>query len=97
MKTVFVSARVLAKPEFIEEVEAACRALVEPSRRDAGCVSYELFQAADAPHLFMFFEEWETREEIENHLAAPHAAEFDRAIAGMLAEDEEIVYLSRIS
>jgi quinol monooxygenase YgiN len=96
-KTVFVTARVLAKPDFTEKVKAACLALVEPSRRDRGCVSYELFQSRDEPDLFIFFEEWETMKDLENHLAASHAAEFDRATRGLLLEDEEIIYLSRLT
>ena len=96
-QTVFVSAKVLAKPGFTEKVRAACLALVEPSRRDRGCISYELFQSASEPELFLFFEEWETMEDIENHLDEPHSLEFDRATEGMLREDEEIVFLKRIS
>lgn len=95
-QTVFVSARVFAKPEFVEKVKAACLALVNPSRAEAGCISYNLFQSTDTPNLFIFFEEWGTREDLENHLNTPHAAQFDKITDGLLLEDEEIIYLNQI-
>ena len=96
-QTVFVTARVFAKPEYINEVKAACFGLVEPSRQEAGCISYHLFQSIETPNLFMFFEEWKTSEDLENHLNTVHVAEFDEATAGLLLEDEEIIYLRQIS
>jgi len=95
-ETVFVTARVLAKPEFIDEVEAACRALVALSRAEAGCISYNLFRSTDTPTVFIFFEEWETRRALDNHLETPHAARFDEMTDGLLVEDEEIIYLKRV-
>jgi quinol monooxygenase YgiN len=92
-----VVAMVRARPEFIEEVKAACLALVEPSRADPGCLSYELYQSSEEPALFVFIEQWQSRQAIENHLAQPHALAFDEKIAGLLAEEESIIYLNRIA
>lgn len=93
----FVTAQVLAKAEFTAEVRHECLVLVEPSRREKGCLSYELFQSDDNPNLFIFFECWASREDLERHLESPHSYAFDDKTAGMLAGPEQIIYLKKIS
>ena len=92
-----VVAQVRAKPEFVEAVKRACLALVEPSRADKGCLNYDLYQSTEDPTVFIFYENWESREDIERHLESPHSLAFDENTAGMLAEDEKITYLEKIS
>jgi quinol monooxygenase YgiN len=92
-----VVAEVRAKAEFVEEVKRACLALVEPSRADKGCLSYDLYQSNDDPAIFIFFETWESREDIERHLESSHSLAFDDSTAGMLAGLEDIVYLEKLS
>lgn len=91
-----VVAQVRAKPEFVEAVKRACLALVEPSRADKGCLNYHLYQSADDSTIFIFYENWESLEDIERHLEAPHSLAFDEGTAGMLAEEEKITYLFEI-
>jgi quinol monooxygenase YgiN len=93
---VFVTAEVQAKAEFADEVRRQCLALVEPSRREPGCLSYELFQSTHNLNLFIFFECWQTREDLERHLESPHALGFDEKTIGMLVQPEKILYLEKI-
>jgi len=41
-----------------EEEELFC-GLIEPTRKESGCISYELLQNRDDPTDFTFVEEWE--------------------------------------
>lgn len=68
---VHVVARVQAKPGQEAEVRAMLRAVVEPTRRERGCVRYELFEARDTPSAFVFLEEWESDELLDLHLGGP--------------------------
>lgn len=94
---VFVTARVRAKTEFIREVKRECLALVEPSRAEKGCLSYDLHQSTETPSLFIFFESWEEMRDLERHLESPHALAFDEQTSALLAEPEEIIYLKKIA
>jgi quinol monooxygenase YgiN len=91
-----VVAQVKAKTQFVEAVKQACLDLVEPSRADKGCLNYDLYQSTDDPTLFIFYENWESMEDIERHLETSHALAFDEATAGLLAEEENITYLEKI-
>jgi len=97
MKKISVLARVRARPGMEREVRRACFALVEPSRQEQGCINYDLHQSADDPCLFMFYENWESREDLERHLETAHAHRFDETTDGMLAEEEEITFWEMIS
>ena len=77
-----VIARVHAKPGKEYELREALTALVEPTRREKGCVTYDLHQGTADPGWFFFYENWEHEEDLDAHLAAPHVAEF----AGRLEE-----------
>nr|MBA3768043.1 antibiotic biosynthesis monooxygenase [Acidobacteriota bacterium] len=45
MKKVSVTARVRAVKGFEEQVRQECIALVAPSRRERGCINYDLHQS----------------------------------------------------
>ncbi len=91
-----VVAQVKAKPEFVETVKRACLALIEPSRADKGCLNYDLYQSTADLSVFVFYENWESLEDLEHHLESPHALAFDEKTSGMLAEPEAITYLEKI-
>ena len=97
LSTLTVLARVQALKGSEELVRRECLALVTPSRRDEGCLEYELYQAADDPTVFIFIENWLSREHLEQHLNAPHCLAFDQRTKGMLAGSEEITILNKIS
>jgi quinol monooxygenase YgiN len=71
-KTVRVLAGVVALPEKIEEVESLLHALIKETRKEAGCVQYELLQNRDDPAEFTFVEEWEDDSAIDAHFARAH-------------------------
>ncbi|MGH7451858.1 MAG: putative quinol monooxygenase [bacterium] len=96
-KKVTVLARVKAKAGMEEQVKRECLALVAPSRKEKGCLRYDLHQSTDDPALFVFCEHWMSREDLEKHLEMPHALAFDKRTDGMLAEPEEITLLEIIS
>ena len=75
MATLDVVAVVTAKPGSENIVEEALRALVGPSRRDPGCISYDLFASNSAPGTFVTVEQWESQEDIDAHMASAHMAE----------------------
>ena len=53
-------------------LEAELRALVGPTRREDGCITYDLHRGADSPGSFMLHEIWESREAHRLHTQTPH-------------------------
>jgi quinol monooxygenase YgiN len=53
-------------------LEAELRALVSPTRREDGCLTYELHRGADAPGALLLREVWASREHHRRHTQTPH-------------------------
>jgi len=67
-----VVARVVARPGRVEELRALLEGLVEPTRKEPGCVTYELLQNKNDPTDFTFVEEWRSEADLDAHLQSPH-------------------------
>jgi quinol monooxygenase YgiN len=53
-------------------LEAELRALVSPTRKEQGCLQYDLHRGAEQPGMFLFHEVWESREHHVAHTRTPH-------------------------
>lgn len=80
--TVRVVARVTARPDKVDDLRAVLSGLIEPTRKEPGCIHYELLQNNADPTDFTFVEEWESDAALDAHLASAHiqnAIEIGRA------------------
>lgn len=82
--TVIASMR--AAPGKREELRQALEALVGPTSQEQGYVNYDLHQGIEDPDAFFFYENWESGEALDAHLAAPHLTEFAARIPDLLDE-----------
>jgi quinol monooxygenase YgiN len=96
-KKLTVLAHVHAQAEALEKVKQECLALVAPSRAEEGCINYDLHQSIDDPTLFVFYENWVSREALERHLLTPHSLAFDERTSGLLAAEAEITFWEMLS
>lgn len=90
-----IVARILAKPENREQVKAELLKLIEPTREEKGCLNYDLHQDLNNENLFLFFENWETRELWQNHMGNQHLADYLKNTDGMV-EDFTIHEMAQI-
>jgi quinol monooxygenase YgiN len=75
MPNLDVVAIITAKPGSEPIVEAALKALVDSSREDQGCISYELFASVSVPATFVTIEKWQSQEDLDAHMASAHMAD----------------------
>jgi quinol monooxygenase YgiN len=66
-----VVAHITARPETLPAVREVLVGFIEPTRKEAGCLSYELLQDNAAPCRFTFVEEWASDEALDMHLRTP--------------------------
>lgn len=69
-------------------LEAELRALVGPSRKEEGCLQYDLHRGADHPGTFLFHEVWESREHHVAHTRTPHFLRWNARKDALLASKE---------
>ena len=66
-------------------LEAELRALVGPTRREEGCLRYDLHRGADQPGSFLFHEIWASREHHAAHTRTPHFLRWNARKDALLA------------
>jgi quinol monooxygenase YgiN len=86
-----VVAKLKAKPGMEEQVKKELMGLVAPSRKDKGCINYDLHQSVDDPCLFVFYENWESKADLDKHLAMPCVEEGLGRVASLFAEPAELI------
>lgn len=66
-------------------LEAELRALVGPTRKEEGCVAYDLFRSAEPPAAFLLHEVWARREDHTRHTNTPHFLRWNARKDALLA------------
>jgi quinol monooxygenase YgiN len=82
-----VVAKLLARPEKAAELATVLLGLVGPTRKEKGCVTYELLRDKADPSEFVFVEEWTDDAALDAHLATPHLQEALAKAKPLLAAD----------
>ncbi|MCF2948006.1 antibiotic biosynthesis monooxygenase [Paraglaciecola aquimarina] len=79
-----IVANITAKADKVELVKNELLKLVQPSLKDAGCINYVLHQDNVNPTLFMFYENWQTRELWQEHMNTSHVKALNEATEGAI-------------
>ena len=85
-----VVARIKAKSERVDEVRELLCGLIEPTRKESGCIRYELLQNREDPTDFTFVEEWESDAAFESHAASDHIEAIGPKLEPVVAETPDI-------
>lgn len=66
-------------------LEAELRALVGPSRKEEGCLRYDLHRSIDTPGALLLHEVWTSREAHTEHTHTPHFLRWNARKDALLA------------
>lgn len=94
---VTIVALIKAKPQYEEKVKETLLNLVSHTRKEAGCINYDLHQSADDTSLFMFYENWKSKKDLDEHFEMPYLKDFLGKAEEMLAEPVDIKFWKMIS
>ena len=96
MPKLTVVAKVVAKNESVELVKSELLKLIEPTRKEEGCIEYMLHQDNEAPAVFVFYETWENPACLEKHMNTDHFKSFV-SVVGSLVEEITIHKMTKIA
>lgn len=88
--TVRVVARIISQIDRVDELKSILLNLVDPTRKEAGCIGYQLLQNKADSADFTFVEEWESETAIAAHLSTPHVRDAFAKAAPLLAAVPDI-------
>ncbi|MEU9035964.1 putative quinol monooxygenase [Streptomyces sp. NPDC048352] len=81
------------KPERAAELMRLLLSFVEPTRQEPGCLEYHFHEDREEPGVFVFYEVWRSRADLDAHLALPHLRDFWEHRMDYLATDLELRFL----
>ncbi|MBZ4415817.1 putative quinol monooxygenase [Myxococcus sp. RHSTA-1-4] len=86
-----------ARPEAVETVEHALRALVEPTSREAGAVTYVVHRDSKRSTRFVVYERYVDRDALERHMSAPWLTGAVGALQAHLASPPAVEFLDELA
>lgn len=93
---IHVVATFIAAPGKESELEQALASLVEPTRKEAGCLRYDLFRVLDGSGDFVFVEEWESVETLDAHGQSAHVKEVGAKAPALLGAPPKVTRYRQI-
>jgi len=88
--TLRVVARVKARPNKVNELLSLLSSLVEPTRKEPGCIHYELLQNNEDPTDFTLIEEWQSNIALQSHFSTKHFKEALTKLPNLVASEPDI-------
>ena len=86
--------KVVAKQTIKEDKVEACKAiivgLVEETRKEEGCIVYELYQDIKNKNVLTFIEEWESMDALKRHMNSKHFLESMPKITAIQEKEAEV-------
>ena len=73
---VILNVHMEAVPGREQDLARELTALVEPTRKESGCVAYELHRDPENPAKFMFYERFKSQAALDDHVNTPHFKKF---------------------
>jgi quinol monooxygenase YgiN len=67
-----VIAKITIKEDSIDTFKETAVKLVAETRREFGCMSYQLYSDVNIKNEFTFVEEWANPDALQNHMKAKH-------------------------
>lgn len=76
---------------------AALAALVEPTRGEAGCLNYDLYQSIENTEIWFVYENWRSMQDLDSHMKSVHLCAFLTAAPTLVKGDIDLRRFTMIS
>lgn len=85
-----VIAKFTIKEDKVEVFKNLVPELITETRKEAGCIGYQLFEDQNDKRVLMFVEEWESMEALQKHMSSKHFTEAIPKLTELQEKDLEL-------
>lgn len=78
---VIVSAKITTTAGKRDAFVKAAQDAIASTRKENGCICYELYASTENENLLMYYEQWMTRDALEKHMKSDHMKAFAKVKA----------------
>lgn len=90
-------ATIKAKPGTSEGLGKRLAALVEPTRAEAGCINYDLHRSTEDGDVWMFYENWRSKFDLDAHVQTPYLQALIKDLPDLSVDGLKLQYFSMAS
>jgi quinol monooxygenase YgiN len=94
--TITVVATFEARAGKEAELKQALLGLLAPTRKEAGCINYDLHVSPENPTKFLFHENWTSRALLDAHSKSPHLAALHSRLGELCVTSPEVKIWEKI-
>jgi quinol monooxygenase YgiN len=94
---VIVIAELVAKPDQVEALRKLLVPFAAQSRKEPGCLRYELLEVGNEPGRFLTVETWESKAAIDAHMSTPAIKAAVPMLGPILAKPFTQTFLTSVS
>ena len=85
-----VIAKFTIKEDKIEGFKSLVSELITETRKEAGCIAYQLYEDQTDKKLLIFVEEWESKAALQEHMHSKHFTEVMPKLTELQQKDLEL-------
>lgn len=97
MKNVTVVATFQARPGKEAALREALIALLGPTRKEPGCISYDMHTSPEDPAKFLFYETWQSKDDLDAHMRSPHIQKLVPRVEELCVAFPQIMIWEKVS
>lgn len=90
------SGSITAKPEMAEALGEGLRALITPTLAEEGAIEYRLHRDNDDPNVWMLYETWRSRADLDAHFEQPYTKAKLERFPDLLAREMELTFATAV-
>ncbi len=94
-KEIALAVMITAKPGKKDEMKGYMQSLIEPTRKEKGCLLYDLHESLENPDMFMWYEVWDTQEDLDAHHHSAHVLAYKEKVKDLVA-DRQVFKMTRV-
>jgi len=76
--------------EKYDEIIVLCKELVEETRKEDGCIKYEMHQDVNDKAILTMIEEWESQEALDKHMQSEHFTRIVPLLGSLMAAETDM-------
>jgi quinol monooxygenase YgiN len=86
-----------AKAGKEHELKTELLALLTPTRKENGCLNYDLHEDPNDNGRFLFYENWESQGDLDKHINSAHVQNFFKHAPSLIEDEVELVHWKLIN
>lgn len=91
---IMVTAKITAKPGEKDKIVSKAQNLIQFTRLESGCISYNLYNGTEDNNTLLMLEKWENQDVLNLHMQTEHFKAFNTAVENILAKEVDITVYS---